>query len=117
LLQPAAMTLFSCGCDVCTHAPTTVRRLRCRRELRTRAQPDLHTPSHIEYAPKLLPAEAPVVVYEDAEVAKQPQLRRLGVELPWLALLAIALVVYANWPESQPVRQCTQPCSGSCAAC
>ena len=109
------MTRFSCGCDVCTHAPTTVRRLRCRREQQHGDEPDLHTPSHVDYEVKLLPAETPVVVYETRAAVKQPELRRLGVELPWIALFAICCVLYAHYfppiPPNMRQQACVQPCS------
>ena len=84
-----------CKCEICTHAPTTVRRLRCRHK-DAAPEPDLHTAGDVswDWRTRLLPARAPALAAEseDTEEVRAP-LRRLGYELPVLALLALLLLI------------------------
>jgi hypothetical protein len=90
---------MACNCAVCAHAPTSLRRLRCKRAPGGAYPDQLHTSEHVDWQPKLLPgsALAPTVLAEEAAL---PPLRRLGYELPVLALLALAVLLLSSLERS-----------------
>ena len=100
----------ACTCAICQHTPSTLRRLRCQRH-HAAAEPDLHTPAHVDWTVKLLPSEQPQVVEEDDDQpAELFAVRRLGNELPWLALFALLTLFVAGFvlaPTVPPAPTCT----------
>ena len=87
---------MACDCEVCTHAPTTLRVKRCQRQPQRDAGPDLHTASFVDWSPKVWPAPPPPPAPAERPVARPPpELKRIGEELPWIALFAVVAFLYS----------------------
>ena len=85
---------MACDCEVCTHAPTTLRVKRCQRQLPRAERPDLHTAAYVAWQPTVLPPRPPPQAPEEPYVARPPpQLKRIGGELPWMALFAVVALL------------------------